>query len=142
MACGYSFFVSFFHLFRKSWCTSCTIKFFEIVPYHICAMYPLAPEPSGFISPNIPIFIINSTFWYLLMTYLVDPAYFICLLKEIFRILTTQCRLYQYRPIPQLKMFQGQPSLIFAETFRVIPSIQIPYRPECVQTLHICMPSL
>ena len=38
MACGYSFFVSFFHLFRKSWCTSWTIEFFEIVRYHICAM--------------------------------------------------------------------------------------------------------
>ena len=33
----YSFFISFFHLFRKSWCTSWTIKFCKIVWYHICA---------------------------------------------------------------------------------------------------------
>ena len=36
MACGYSFFVSFLHLFRKSWCTGFTIYFFEIVRYSIC----------------------------------------------------------------------------------------------------------
>ena len=41
MACGYSFFVSFFHLFRKSWGTSWTIKFCKIARYHICALFQI-----------------------------------------------------------------------------------------------------
>ena len=58
MACGYSFFVSFFHLFRKSWCTSCTIKFFEIVWYYICVgsfniMIDIFPIKSHFSSGHI-----------------------------------------------------------------------------------------
>ena len=40
LSCGYSFFICFFHLKRKSWCTACTIFFLQdCSPVQQCKSY-------------------------------------------------------------------------------------------------------